>query len=167
MEHTPPLPDGRRTPRDEDLEGTEHAQGHERLQTPEAPVHRNAGQADACYAGNDDRDAQGIVAVPRARAAAAVHWPDGYRHAPRAAPKLAEPTARRSPLVLRVQLVVDPEWGGCARLLDLRRDYELGNTRVVANPRGYLFGVNNDTGNGFQQYLVIGLDGYEPRPPKM
>ncbi len=45
------------------------------------------------------------------------------------------------------------------------KDYEVAYTRVVANPRGYCFGQNNDLGNGFQPGLLIEIDGYEPKPP--
>ncbi len=48
-----------------------------------------------------------------------------------------------------------------------RRDYHLGPTRVIANPRGYQFGRDNDAENGFESDLVIELEGYEPRPRGM
>ena len=51
--------------------------------------------------------------------------------------------------------------------IHLARDYVIGGTRVVANPRGYCFGENNDIGNGFDPSLVIDLDGYDPRPPRL
>lgn len=46
------------------------------------------------------------------------------------------------------------------------RDYVIGNTRVLANPRGYRFGPDkeNDKRNGFDPSLVVELDGYDPKP---
>lgn len=47
------------------------------------------------------------------------------------------------------------------------RDYQIGTTRIAANPRGYRFGADNDAGNGFDPSLVLELDGYDPKPPGM
>lgn len=48
-----------------------------------------------------------------------------------------------------------------------RRDYRIGPTWVVANPRGYRWGKDNDAGNGFDPSLVLELDTLDYKPPGM